>query len=347
MGLLREQRFLAVVGASGSGKSSVVRAGLVATLQRGSTAVAGAALPDGCQQWLFYLVTPGARPLESVAAALARHAESVTATSTLIDDLRREPRTLHLYASRLLSGQASTSKLLLVVDQFEELFTQCRNLDEQKALIDNLLTASLSYDRTVVVSTLRADFYARCARFDNLRGALESYQKYIGPMQPDELQSAIEEPVRLGDWAFEAGLVEQMLDDVGDEPGALALLSHALLETRKRRQGRRLTHAGYVAAGRVQKAIATSAEATYQQKLTPPQRSLVRTLFLRLTEPGEGAQDTRRRVAWADLLPEGIDSSEVETVVQRLADERLLTTSSAAGGDTRFVEVAHGALIRE
>jgi hypothetical protein len=146
---LRHQHLLAVVGASGSGKSSLVRAGLVASLQRGSVSDTEVTMPTGCQQWPLYLLTPGARPLESLAASLTRQVESVTATSTLIDDLRRDVRSLHLYISRLLSTTAA-KQLLLVVDQFEELFTLCREVSEQQAFVDALLTAALDNDRTIV-----------------------------------------------------------------------------------------------------------------------------------------------------------------------------------------------------
>jgi hypothetical protein len=334
-----QQRFLAVVGASGSGKSSLVRAGLVASLQRGSVPGIDVTMPKGCRHWPTYILIPSARPLESLAVALTRHVESVTAATTLIDDLRGDPRSLHLYASRLLSG-APANRLLLVVDQFEELFTLCRDLNEQRAFVDALLSAALDYDQTVVVITLRADFYAHCARFARLRTALDSYQKYIGPMSRGEMQAAIELPAGQGQWTLESGLVRQMLDDVEDEPGSLPLLSHALDETWQRRRARRLTLAGYVAAGGVKGAIATTADATYST-FSPTQRAIARTIFLRLTELGEGVQDTRRRVAPAELQLQQTTAEQVSAVLKALADARLVTT------DANEVQVAHEAVIRE
>lgn len=338
IGLLRSQPLLAVVGASGSGKSSLVRAGLVAALQRGQVRNLTVAMPKGSANWAYHIITPTARPLESLAASLTRNSESVSATSTLINDLAGDSRNLHLAISRLLSGTPA-ERLLLVVDQFEELFTLCRNPDEQRAFIDSLLTAALDYDRTVLLITLRADFYSACARFEKLRSALDHHQKYIGPMSRTELQQAIEAPAAQAEWTLEPGLVQQILDDVGDEPGALPLLAHALQETWKRRSGRQLTLAGYVAAGGVKGAIAKTADDTYND-FSDPQKAIARTIFLRLTELGEGVQDTRRRIDPRELQLQQIDPQAVRGVLTVLADARLLTT------DAHEIQLAHEAVIR-
>src|SRR5262249_33830008 len=150
-----------------------------------------------------------------------------------------------------------------------------------------LLAAAEATDGlTVVVITLRADFYGQCAQFDNLRALLGSSQKFIGSMNEQELRQAIAGPLEVGNWAFEPELVDQLLYDLGSEPGPLPLLSHALLETWNRRSGRLLTLTGYVATGRVQGAIARTAEAVYQGQLDEQQRCIAHNLFMRLTEPG-------------------------------------------------------------
>jgi len=365
-GHLRQHRFLAVVGASGSGKSSLVRAGLVPTLKRGEPLANGILPPEGSTHWPIHVITPTSHPLETLAASLTRDSESVTATSTLIDDLAHDPRSLHLYVRKILShtpspaplarhrkitdgGGSGGGGLLLVVDQFEELFTLCHNGSERQAFVDNLLTAvSPETDGpTIVVLTLRADFYAHCAQFADLREALATQQEYIGPMSADELRRAIEEPAKRGDWNFEEGLVDLLLRDAGagNEPGALPLLSHALLETWKRRRrprGRALTLKGYTDSGGVRGAIAKTAETVYQQ-LTPEQQTIARSIFLRLTELGEDTQDTRRRAALAELIPHPAtrDKAAVEAVLKTLADARLITT------DEETADVAHEALIRE
>lgn len=321
------ERFLAVVGASGSGKSSVVRAGLIPALRWRAPSAS----------WPIYELTPTARPLEELAATLTREVESVTAAATLADDLARDPRSLQLFVKRSHAPQ-----ILLVVDQFEELFTLCRSQAEQTAFVNNLLTAAFEPNgSTIVVIALRADFYAHCADFADLRRALAQHQEYIGPMTPEELRRAIEEPARRGQWELEPGLIDLLLRDVGDEPGALPLLSHALLETWQRRRGRTLTLSGYLSSGGVRGAIAETAEAVFQDQLDQQQRIIARQIFLRLTELGEGTQDTRRRAALIELVPNPQLRPSVESVLKTLADARLITTSEGVA------EVAHEALIRE
>jgi WD40 repeat protein/serine/threonine protein kinase/DNA-binding SARP family transcriptional activator len=382
--------FLAIVGASGSGKSSLVRAGLIPALRRGEPLSDGSLTPEDSTRWPIHVITPTAHPLESLAASLTHDSESVTATATLMDDLARDPRSLHLYARRLLGkiagGQGSGGageisppplrppappQLLLVVDQFEELFTLCRDEAERRAFVDNLLIAagvpnsienpkSKIEIRTIAVITLRADFYAHCAQYDHLREALARQQEYIGPMNTAELRRAIEEPARQGGWIFEPGLVDFLLEEVGTEPGALPLLSHALLETWQRRRGRTLTFGGYRESGGVRGAIAKTADRVWSQ-LGPEEQAIARNIFLRLTELGEGTQDTRRRVPRAELealttadrRPQtaeesnseqpavGGQPSAVASVLHTLANARLITTAEDS------VEVAHEALIRE
>ena len=336
---LRSHHFLAVVGASGSGKSSLVRAGLIPALHYGEPLVDGTLPPDGSQHWPIHIMQPKAHPLRELAATLLRDSESDLEHIRLEDELAQDARILDRRVSRLLSG-GSADRLLLVVDQFEELFTLCKDQQERKAFVDNLLVAASEDGVTTVVITLRADFYAHCATFDNLRTALANHQEYIGPMSKGEVRRAIEEPARLGGWELEAGLVDLLLADVGNEPGALPLLSHALLETWKRRRGRTLTLAGYAESGRVQGAIAHTAQTVFDQRLTPEQKAIAKNIFLRLTELGEGSEDTRRRVQLAELMPNQQKKATIEAVLTTLANARLVTT------DKEEVEVAHEALIR-
>jgi WD40 repeat protein/DNA-binding SARP family transcriptional activator len=339
------EHFLAVIGASGSGKSSVVRAGLVPALRRRTG-------------WPVYILTPTAQPLEALALSLTGDSESVSATTALLDDLGGDPRSLRLFAKKQLavkskpplseSGEEAEGEgLLLVVDQFEELFSLCRNEAERVAFIGNLLRAAGDDSPLRVVIALRADFYAACAPYDELRQALGQRQEYIGPMSAAELRRAMEEPARLGHWGLEPGLVDLFLRDVGvgiegqpPEPGALPLLSHALLETWQRRGGRTLTLMGYAEAGGVKGAIAKTAETVYSQ-LTPEGQSTARNIFLRLTELGEGMQETRRRASLTELIPSAEGGTLTRQILNTLADARLVTTTE----DT--AEVAHEALIRE
>jgi WD40 repeat protein/class 3 adenylate cyclase len=287
-GRLETAPFLAVVGASGSGKSSLVRAGVVPELQR----------RDGSLSMAVF--SPGERPLAELTAA----------------------------------GEAR----LIVVDQFEEVFTLCRDEDERRAFIDALLDAAERGRHVVVV--VRADFYGHCAAYPRLASELEDHQGLVGPMREEELRRAIERPAEYAGLILEPGLVEGILRDVVGEPGALPLLSHSLLETWKRRSGRMLTLIGYLQAGGVQGAIAKTAETVYREALSPAQQALARNIFVRLTELGEGTEDTRRRVAISELTPRAEQAGDVDQVLRTLADARLVTVGE------RTVEVAHEALIR-
>jgi formylglycine-generating enzyme required for sulfatase activity len=355
---LCDHHLLAVVGASGSGKSSVVRAGVVPALNAGEHLKQEDRRPAGSERWPVHIITPTAHPLKELAASLTQESESVTAQTTLMDDLVADERSLDLFVSRRLAqmgeGGSRPKRLLLVVDQFEELFTLCRNCTERKAFVDNLLTAAAPTNVTTVVLTLRADFYAHCAKFGNLRQALESCQRYIGAMSEEELRLAVEAPAAQGGWDLEPGLVDLMLHDVSDESGALPLLSHALLETWKRRSGRTLTFAGYQASGRVQGAIAKTADSTFAS-LSPSYQTIAKNIFLRLTELGEGVQDTRRRVRLEELVPGPDAAPDVLAVLQALQSARLLTTvrqearmeAEGESAPLTYVDVAHEALIRE
>lgn len=349
---VREHRFLAVVGASGSGKSSVVRAGLIPGLKKGLGAGQSQSESEG--MWRTFVITPTAHPLEALAVALTRDSESVSATATLMDDLASDVRTLHLYLKRLTTnrrppvigypGSLAPPHFLVVVDQFEELFTLCRDESERVAFINNLLYAvGVEDGPTTVALTLRADFYAALAPYPELREHVAKHQEYIGPMTPDELRRAIQEPAQRGGWEFGAGLVDLVLYDVGIEPGALPLLSHALLETWKRRRGTLMTLNSYAESGGVRGAIARTAERVFHQELSREQQAIARNLFLRLTELGEGTADTRRRASLTELIPRAPhnQAQETERVLRHLADARLITTSEGEA------QVAHEALIRE
>jgi WD40 repeat protein len=332
-------RFLAVVGASGSGKSSVVRAGLIPALR----------WRQPSSGWPLFVMIPTAHPLEALGACLSGEARGSIPGRKFVDELAADPRRLHQTLERI-AETTGAAHALLVVDQFEELFTLCRSEGDQFAFVENLIQAACQPGGVgLIVIVLRADFYAHCARFDPLRQALSQYQEYIGPMTIEELRLAIEEPARMGHWVFDPGLVELLLHDVGadeghtPEPGALPLLSHALLSTWQRRRGRTLTLSGYTASGGVRGAIAETAEAVFYDQLQPGQRKIARQIFLRLTELGGDAStaDTRRRASFDELVLKPEDQDPVHEVLSTLADARLITT------DRDAAEVAHEALIRE
>jgi WD40 repeat protein/class 3 adenylate cyclase/energy-coupling factor transporter ATP-binding protein EcfA2 len=287
---LADGRFVAVVGASGSGKSSLVRAGVIAAARRGD--VAGVSSTA--------LLTPGPDPLRALEAAN-------------------------------LNEQAD----LLVVDQLEEAFTLCPDESRRTRFFDELLDR-----RGKTLVSLRADFYGHCTVHEELAAHVSANNVLLGPMTQNEMQRAIEEPAKAKGLQCESGLVELILRDAAGEPGALPLLSHALMETWGRRDGRTLTLDGYRDAGGVRGAIARTAEELFQNA-TEDEQSLLRRTFLRLTEPGEGTEDTRRRVPLRELSAGPETASAVDDLLDKLVQARLVTV------DEGTVQFAHEALIRE
>jgi hypothetical protein len=334
-------RFLAVVGASGSGKSSLARAGLLARLKQGAL--------YGSAAWPVAVCRPGPDPLESLAVALAGAGlvgPDPGAALAFKEGLARDRTALHL-AARLGVGEGQ--RLVLLVDQFEEVFTLCPAEAPRRAFLDNLLHAGfVPQGRVLVLLTMRADFYGKCASYAELSAALSDHQELVGPMGPQELREAIEWPAQRAGCEFEAGLVELLVRDVQDQPGGLPLLQHALKELWQRREGRRLTLAAYRASGGVAGALQKRADHVYDC-LPDAQKEICRRIFLRLTQPGEGTEDTRRRVPLRELQPAQGLLEPVEQVVQALADAdaRLVMTEGERGQPGgQWVEVAHEALIR-
>ncbi|MEV6682841.1 helix-turn-helix domain-containing protein [Streptomyces erythrochromogenes] len=343
---VRDHRFLTVFGPSGSGKSSLLRAGLVARTRTAGQPV--------------ILFTPGPHPVEECAVHLA--AATGQAPGPLLTELRNDPATLHLRVRQAAlghppatsagnsngtgtgvgsstgtgTGSSTDADILIVVDQFEEVFTLCRDQDERDAFIALLITAAATpTSRTRVVLGVRADFYGRCVQNPHLVEAMRDAQIAVGPMTSQELREAVTRPAALADCTVTGPLLAAVVADAAGRPGALPLVSHAMVETWRRRCGSRLTLDGYLAAGGIQHALAHTAEAAYAA-LSPPQQDHARSLFLRLTALGDGTEDTRRRITTNELDP-GPDTAHV---LESLARRRLVTL------DDGCVEITHEAVIR-
>lgn len=313
------RRFVSVFGASGAGKSSLLRAGLVGKAGR---------------NWRVAVFTPGPHPIEECAVLLADLGGRTTAQ--LIKDLADDPVNLHLLVRTLLAGEPSGTELLLVVDQFEEVFTLCRSEQERTSFIAALLAAAVAANsRTRVVLGVRADFYGHCLDHTELAAALNDSQVLVGPMTAEELQQAIVRPAAQENCTVDGALLATIVADGAGRPGALPLISHALLETWRRRKANRLTLAGYEAAGGIHGALAQTAETLYTS-LTERQQRVTKDLLLRLTVLSEGNQDTKRRVSRTEL---DLDDTDTETVLGLLTDARMISV------DTGTVEIAHEALI--
>ena len=334
-------RFLAIAGSSGSGKSSVARAGLIAALKRD-------AIP-GSSGWPAAICRPGPDPLESLAVALSRVVnigQGVSEIADLITEFKKSEKALHLVARRALPENAPGTRLVVLVDQFEEVFSLCRNDDLRSALVSNLLYAAKAVQgQVLVILTMRADFYGKCAPYAELAAEFSDHNFLVGPMTDDELVRAIERPAQLAGCEFDAGLVDLLVHDVRNQPGALPLLQHALLELWNNREGRRLTVKGYQEIGKLEGALQKRADATLKP-FSEDEREFCRRIFLRLTQPGEGTEDTKRRVSLRELLSLSGNSAAEEEVIQKLANASLLTTEGDLARKDAFVEVAHEALIR-
>lgn len=335
-----DERFLAIIGASGSGKSSLVRAGLIPALL-GERDLAGLQIGSTIFMKTYYrIITPTSDPLLSLALAVSNHEIINNETEALefAENLKKNPRVLEVRIRKLMQNKAS-QRLLLVVDQFEELFIQCEKKEERQIFIDNLLTAAKSDAPVNVVIVLRADFYAHCADYGDLGPTLGRHQEFIRPMNQNELRQAIEKPAQLLNWSLEPQLVDQLLDDFRDEPGALPFLSYALWATWLRRQWRTLTIDGYRKAGGVKKAIATTAEDVYNN-LTPDQCEIARNIFSRLTTLSEVTVATKRRASVERFIDQIHDTKAIEDVIGKLTEPRLLIRGN------KTVEIAHEALLK-
>ena len=240
------QRFLAILGPSGSGKSSLARAGLIPALRSGKI--------SGSEIWPVTILRPGAQPLEALAGAVETAGEtSGGAIYDRIADQQNGERSLHRAIHLTLGEPSRAGRLVVLVDQFEEVFTLCADESARRAFIANLLhAATVVGGPTLVLLTMRVDFLGKCAAYPDLAAALSDGQELVGPMSEDELRLAIERPAELAGCALEQGLTDLLLQDVQGQAGALPLLEYTLLEIWNRRQGRRLTVAAYKELGGVQ-----------------------------------------------------------------------------------------------
>jgi len=323
-------RFLAVVGPSGSGKSSIVRAGLVPALRSGAL--------DGSDAWFVAPMMPGRRPFDELATALRGVAINPP------DDLAE-----HLSAAGLDAAVSQIlpddGELLLVIDQFEELFTLVEDADMRQRFADALVDAvTTTGSRLRVVVTLRADFYDRPLAHRGLSGLMQARTEVVGPLGPDELEQAVTGPAEQVGIGVDRALIAQVVADVGDQPGALPLLQYALTELFDGRSGATLSVGAYREIGGIAGALTRRAEAVFTG-LPDQAQQATRQLFLRLVTPGEGTEDTRRRAGVADVTALAPDA--MPGVLDAFGDARLLSFDRDADTRAPTVEVAHESLLRE
>jgi len=326
-------RFLGVVGPSGSGKSSVVRAGLVPALRAG-------ALPES-ETWFFTEMTPGHQPFDELEAALLKI--SVDAPLDLMERLGRDERGLVDAVEHVLP--AAGSELVLVVDQFEELFTLVDD-DDVRARFLRVLAGAVADPRSRirVVVTLRADFYDRPLAYPGFGELLGSRTYTVTPLTPQDLARAVAGPAEVVGVNIDPALVAEASAEFTDRPGALPLLEYALTESFEHRRDHGLSLDSYRAIGGLSGALARRADGFYN-KLDATGGECARQLFLRLVAVEDESVETRRRVLRAELASVQVDGRPIDSVADELGAARLVSFDRDPVTRGPTVEVAHEVLL--
>jgi DNA-binding SARP family transcriptional activator/WD40 repeat protein len=331
---LTSSRLVALVGPSGSGKSSAVRAGLLPRLRQG-------AIPSS-RDWLITDMFPGAHPFEALEAALLRVA--VIRPTDLYETLTADSEGLSGVVDQLVPSEESG--ILIVVDQFEELFSMVASASQRQLFLDTLVAATAAQGRLRLVLTLRADFFDQPLQYPEFAEVFGSNVVTVSPPTRDSLARAITQPALSVGVSLDPGLVTRIIDDVREQPGGLPLLQFALTELFTRRDGDILTVDAYEASGSVEGALAKRAEEAYTS-LSPQGKEAARQLFLRLVTVDELADDTRRRVRQSELLGLDVDRGVMSDIMRQFGALRFLSFDRDVASRAPTVELAHEALLRE
>jgi WD40 repeat protein/energy-coupling factor transporter ATP-binding protein EcfA2 len=316
-------RFIFITGPSGSGKSSLARAGLIHTLKQGG-------LPAlHSERWLFTTLTPGRNPIEALASAVSQLKSPEV--GDYLQQHTKDADALHKCAESALSDRRD-QRAVIFVDQFEEVFTQIAKEEERIAFLNLLMRAAMIENgRVTVLLAMRSDFVSNCATYPALSELINQSSQFmlVGAMQPAELVSAIAQPALRVGLKIDPDLIAQIVNDMGDEPGSLPLMQFALRDLFDAQQAAGSVFAlmlnDYLARGGLHKALERHAEESFKQ-LTDSEQQLAGTIFSGLIEPGHGTADTRRTATVEELVPANADRVGVEAVIRKLADARLLTT---------------------
>lgn len=329
------KRFLAIVGPSGSGKSSLVKAGLIPALWKGS-------LPDS-EKWFVVDMIPSSHPLDKLETALVRVAANQA--GNLREQLQRDDRGLLRVADIILPGD--DTELVIVVDQFEEVFTLVEDEASRQHFLDLIRVAvSDVRSRVRVIVTLRADYYDRPLHYPEFGELVRNRMETVLPLTAKGLERAIRGPAERVGVTFEQGLVEHIVSAMNYQAGALPLLQYALTELFDRREGRILTNDAYQQIGGAVGALANRADEIFHS-LTNEAQALARQMFMRLVTLGEGAEDTRRRATQLELLSLTDSIDLMEEIIDQFAAYRLLSLDHDPETRQPTVEVAHEAILRE
>ncbi len=343
---VRQSNFLAIVGASGSGKSSVMRAGLLHQLKQGRKL-------SGSGDWKIQILVPGEHPMENLASSFIN---SDLSDVDRAEQLGKAKELLKKGAEglKLLVQVSQAPKVVIVVDQFEEVFTLCKdkNVAERKQFFACLLGAvEKAAGKLCVILAMRADFFGKCLEqeYSGLGQKIQDNLVSVTPMNQEQLREAIARPAKRVNLRVEEGLIEQMLTDVEGAPGSLPLLQYTLTQLWEKRTDNQLKLSTYAQLGGIGGTLNQRAREVYQE-FNPEQQDIAKHIFLCLTQLGEETEDTRRRVLKTDLVTAKYSQSAIDEVIRELAKERLIVTSHKVGKESTVegvvVDVAHEALIR-
>ena len=333
---VKESRTVFITGPSGSGKSSLVRAGLIHALKDGAL--------KSSDHWLYETMKPGREPIKELSLAFSRLKSPELAH--YFQDHASDINILNECAESVLSGRKDR-RFVLFVDQFEEVFTQINQEEERQAFLNMLAHAgTLENGRVIILFAMRSDFVSNCATYPAINELLSQEFRQIGAMQPEELVSAIALPAKEVGLPFEEELIARIINDMKGEPGALPLMQFALKDLFDSQQEKggviALTLEDYLRHGGIQKSLQRHADASLAA-LDEKSQDLARSIFSGLIEIGRGTQDTKRTALFEELVPANAAAEDVQDIVQRLADARLIITDEQAGKDT--VTISHEKLI--
>jgi basic membrane lipoprotein Med (substrate-binding protein (PBP1-ABC) superfamily)/DNA-binding SARP family transcriptional activator len=331
----RGDRLIALVGPSGSGKSSVVRAGLIPRLRK-------ATLP-GSGEWFVAQMVPGAHPFTELEAALLR--ARLAGPERLSDQLGTDKIAILGAVLRVLPDDES--HLLLVIDQFEELFALVEDAGERQRFLEGLLVAlDDPHGRITVVLTLRADFYDQPLLHPGFGPRLADAVVNVLPLVSKELEEAASQPAAIARVRLEPALLARLIADVADQPGALPMFQYTLTELFERRAGDALLESAYDEMGGLRGAITNRAEDLYNG-LLPDERTAARQLFLRLVTMSDEHTWSRRRVHASEIISMDADVVAIQTAIDTFGRHRLLLFDRDKVTGAPTVEVGHEALLTE
>ena len=324
---------VALVGPSGSGKSSAIAAGLIPRLREGAIA--------GSERWIIAQMVPGASPLSEVRAVLAATAGGANGLASLLGDDQAPDA-----GRALLPLIPAGGRVLLVIDQFEELFTLADEVARQAFLAAITGAVTAPDTQVTILLTLRADYYDRPLLHPEFARVFTPGVENALPMTADELEAVVVGPAERGGVDVEQPLLAALVADAADRPGTLPLLEFALTELFDRRSGPALTLEGYRALGGIRGVLSRSAEAIYAG-LSEVERAVAVQVFLHLVQVGAGTTESRRRVAVSDLMSLDLDPVALSSVLDAFGARRLVSFDRDSTTEQATVEVAHESLFRE